>query len=1081
MVKGQLDGVLRHVRGLRQAADLAEAADGALLERFVLGRDETAFAQLVRRHGPMVLGVGRRVLGNHEDAEDVFQSTFLLLARKAAAVRKRDSVGSFLHGVAHRLALKARARRQDRLTRERQMPPRLSTGPDAAAWRERQELLDEALRAVPAKYRTALVLCYLEGHSHEEAARRLGCSVGTFGSRLARGRKLLQRQLSRRGLALPAGALATVLAANTTTASVPAALCRTVVKDGLLAAGRQGVKTLLAVKAAAVALLLGVGFVGAWMYQPPPAAPTQSPVVGQTSPPVSAKAKEPGKDRYGDPLPDGAIARLGTLRFRHGFITYAVAYSPDGKVLASAGGGRGLCLWDAATGKLLRELEPTSHSYGVAFSPDGKWLAAEGRRLVLWDVATGTEVRRMRGHDGGGVMTVAFSPDGKTIATGGHDRLVRRWDAATGTELAPLRGHDGSVLSVAFSPDGQLIAGSGISNDIRLWDAAAGQPRGVLSGHNGWVLRIAFSGDGKWLASGGRDQEVRLWDVEGRKGRAVLGKALGEVNAVTFSPDGRTLATGHADGKIHLWDVGAATELRSIQAHSFHTQALAFSPDGTTLVSGASESALRLWDPQTGRERQAFAGPRGGVHWLRFAPDGRSLFVAAQEGTVQRWDWARDAVATLLSRQPASVFDAQVLTLAGPLSAAYDPELRAVCVWGPDTARAPRRLGENQVWALAFSPDGRRLAGSGKDRILRVWDVGTGRELAQVAGLDDQAFALAFTPDGKALVSGHTNRDGRPFRGRGLRLWDAATLRELHRFDCPKDVYHVVIAPDGQTLAASLGDLTTHLWDVATGKRLPAPRAMGRCWGLGFSADSKLLALGTQEPFSGIILVELLSGREVCRLTGGHHSGVVKLAFAPDGTLLASAGGDSNVVLWDLAGRHVNASKQPPLPPDQCWADLAEVDAAQAYAAVWKLAAAPGQGVRLLREHLRPAAALDEAGRRRIRQWLTEVDSDTFAVRQQAFRGLEAMGDLAGPALREALRGRPAPGARRQLEELLQPLSSWSAERLRVARAVAALEGMGTDSARRLLEELAGGAPEALSTREAKAALARLAQRTNSP
>jgi RNA polymerase sigma factor (sigma-70 family) len=1086
MMKGQFGSVLRHIRGMRQAGDLAEAADGALLQRFVLGHDEAAFAQLVRRHGPMVLGVGRRVLGNPEDAEDVFQATFLLLARKAATIRKRDSVGSFLHGVAHRLALKARARRQSRWTHERQTPVRPTAAkPDsAAAWRELQGLLDESLRAVPAKYRAALVLCYLEGHSHEEASRRLGCSVGTFGSRLARGRKLLQRQLSRRGLGLPAGALAAVLAANTATAAVPAALCQTVARAGLAAVARQGLKMLFAVKAsAAFVVLLAVGLVGGWMYQPPPAAPTQPPVAAQTSPTDSGAVKEPGKDRYGDPLPEGAIARLGTVRFRHGFITYAVAYSPDGKVLASAGGGRGLCLWDAATGKLLRELEPVSHVSGVAFSPDGKWLASAGGvgRLVLWDVAAGTEVRRMRGHDGGGVMTVAFSPDGKTIASGGHDKLVRRWDAATGAELAPLRGHDGSVLSAAYSPDGRLIAGSGLSNDVRLWDAATGEPRGVLSGHKDWVLRIAFSPDGKWLASGGQDQEVRLWDVAGRKERAVLGKALGDVNAVTFSRDGRTLATGHADGKVHLWDTASARELRSIQAHAFHTQALAFSPDGTTLASGASESTLRLWDPQTGRERHAVAAPRGGVHWLRFTPDGRSLFVAAQEGTVQRWDWTRDVLSTLLSRQPASVFDASVLTPDGPASAVYDPKLRAVRVWGPDTSREPRRLGDNldHVWALAFSPDGRRLAGSGKDRTLRLWDVGTGRELARPVALDDQAFALAFAPDGKTLVSGHINRDRRPFRGPGLRLWDAATLGELHRFDCPKEVYHVLFSPDGRTVAASLGDLTTHMWDVATGKKVPAPRAMLNCWGLGFSADSNLVALGTKEPFSGIILVELLSGQEVRRLTGGHHSGVLNLAFSPGGTLLASAGGDSNVVLWDLTGRHLNGGKQPPLNPQKCWEDLADSDAARAYAAVWQLAAAPEQAVGLLRERLRPAVPLDEAGRRRMKQWLAELDSDTFAVRQQAFRGLEGLGDLAAPALRGAMQGRPAPGARRQIEALLGALSSWSAERLRVARAVAALEGMDTTPARRLLEELSRGAPEALSTREAKAAVGRLAERPN--
>jgi RNA polymerase sigma factor (sigma-70 family) len=1088
MVKGQFGNVLQHVRGLREAVDLAEAADGALLERFVTGQDEAAFAQIVRRHGPMVLGVARRVLANEEDAEDVFQATFLLLARKAAAVRKRDSVGSFLHGVAHRLGLKARVRRQGRLAREKQAPVRLSTAPETAtAWRDLQGLLDEALRAVPAKYRAALVLCYLEGHSHEEASRRLGCSVGTFGSRLARGRKLLQRQLTRRGVALPPGTLATVLAANTATAAVPAALSQVVVQGSLVAAGRQSLTTLLAIKASiAVALLLAVGLVGGWVTQVPLVAPTKHlPAERRPHTPEAATAKEPGKDRYGDPLPEYAVARLGTVRFRHGFITYGVAYSPDGKVLASAGGGRGLCLWDAATGKLLHELEPVSHVYGVAFSPDGKWLAAAGGvgNLVLWDVAIGKEVRRLRGHGGGGVMAVAFSPDGKTLATGGHDKLVRRWDAISGTELAPLRGHDGSVLSVAFSLDGRLVAASGISKDVRFWDAVTGEPCGVLSGHKDWVLRIAFSPDGKWLASGGQDQEVRLWDVAARKERAVLGRSLREVHAVAFSPDETTLASGHEDGKVRLWDTASAKELRSIQAHTFHTQALAFSPDGTTLVSGASDSALRLWDPQTGRERHPVAGPQGPVHWLKFTPDGRSLVVAAEDGTVHRWEWKRDAVSTLLSRQLASVFDAEVLTTEGPASAAYDPRLRAIRVWGPDPSREPRRLGKDldPTRALAFSPDGRRLASSGPDRVLRVWDVGAGREVAQAAGLDDQAFALAFAPDGKTIVSGHTNRDGRPFRGPGIRLWDAGTLRELHRFKCRQQVYHVVFAPDGKTLAAAANNMTTHLWDVATGKELPAPYALQRCWGLGFSADNKLVALGTKEPYNGVLLVERATGQTVRRLLGGHHSGVLQLAFSPDGTLLASLGGDSNVVVWDLTGRYGKEAKQAPLDPDKCWADLADSDAALAYATVWKLAAAPEQAVPILRDRLRPVRSLDEAGRRQMKQWIAELDSDSFSVRQQAYRGLEGLGDLAEPALREALIGQPKPGVRRQIEELLGPLSSWSAERLRVARAVSALEGMGSASARRLLEELAGGAPEALSRREAKGALDRLARRPGKP
>src|SRR5262249_51352528 len=193
MVNAQLHGVLRHLQSLRDTQALAEAPDAQLLEWFTHGHEEAPFAALVRRHGPMVWGVARRVLPHVHDAEDVFQATFLLLARQAGATRKAGSVGSWLHGVAHRLALKARRQQARRQAREKRAADMRRTRPGGeTSLSEVQAALDAALGELPEKYRAVLVLCYLEGKTQEEAARRLGCPLATVRTRVARGRKLLR-------------------------------------------------------------------------------------------------------------------------------------------------------------------------------------------------------------------------------------------------------------------------------------------------------------------------------------------------------------------------------------------------------------------------------------------------------------------------------------------------------------------------------------------------------------------------------------------------------------------------------------------------------------------------------------------------------------------------------------------------------------------------------------------------------------------------------------------------------------------------------------------------------------------------
>jgi RNA polymerase sigma factor (sigma-70 family) len=1092
--------ILRHIHRLAASPAVPEPDDGELLRRFIAERDETAFTILLARHGRLVWGVCRRVLQHEHEAEDAFQATFLVFTRRADAIRKKTSVSCFLYGIAYRIALRikqgaAKQRANDRV--EAAVSP--GTVVSEVACRELQAIVDEELNRLPEKYRAPFVLCCLEGKSRAEAALELGCRQGTVSSRVAEARTRLRRRLERRGVALSAALRLTDLASTASGGEVPASLLEATVQVVLPATGGGAASP--AVLAAAdrilskaspaslklVACLLLV----ASLVCAAAAAITQNAKEregieasrdAQLAPPISERRPPSGLDRYGDALPRGAIARLGTVRLRHGWMTYALAYSPDGKMLASAGVGRGLCLWDAASGKLLHLPIPSGQVLGVAFSPDGKLVAAPD---CLFDVTTGLKIRHLAGHKNGGSLCVAFAPDGKTVATGGHDKLVRLWDVATGRELRQLSGYDGSVFSVAYSPDGNIVAAAGTDTTIHLWDTVTGANRGVLTGHKPGggqgTFRIAFSPDGKLLASGAPDQTVRLWDVAAAKEQRILGAALGEVRAVAFAPDGKSVVSGYGDGRIRAWDVASGKELHHSQPYARAIDVLAFAPDGKTIATVADwESAIRQWDIHTGLERSPYAGPHGPVYWLAFAPDGRSLFLTSRDQTLRRWDWTRDNETILLNWRPASRYYAACLTTGGPMVAVYDPDHR-IRVWDGTAGREPRVIGEHPeaVWALGFSPDGRLLASAGEDLCIRLWDLRTDREVRKWERLNDKPFGLVFSPDGKTFVTGATNWGMRvPLKGRGLCHWDAVSGKELKPFDCTGDAVPVAFSPDGTLLASTVGFIPARaaLWDVAAGRERSLEQ-FRNCSTLGFSQDNKYLAVGNGVRENSVAVVEVTSGQEVCRF-GGHFSGVTSVAFSPDGRFLATAGGDATVLMFDLATRDAAGTKPADASPAANWAALADTDAAEAFAAARSLAADPRRAVPFLRQQLRAVPPLDEAGRRSLKRWLADLDSDDFTVRRRAAQELEKLGDRAGRALQESLHAGATPEARRQIVILLEGLSTWSPDRLRVRRAVTSLEQMRTPEARQLLEELAGGSPEALPAREAEAALARLKQQS---
>jgi RNA polymerase sigma factor (sigma-70 family) len=636
MAGGPLSPVLQFLRRLAPAGDLASLSDGQLLDRFLAGREEPAFAALLQRHGPMVWAVCRHLLASPHDAEDAFQATFLVLARRAAALTGSAEVGPWLHAVAHRVAVRARAqllRRQARLRQGTDMNTLAATeDPAPADW---QPVLHEEVRRLPAKYRSAVVLCYLEGLTNEEAARQLRWPVGTLKTRLLRARGLLHRRLTRRGLALSAGAVATVLTADAASAAVPAGLMETMlrattgaaVSPRALAWAEGVLRTMLLTRLTVVAVaLLAVAAVGGggagWLaLHGTPGEPGAG----------AAPAKEEPK-----PL---------ILRGHTGDVT-CLAFAPDGKTLFSGANPdeaprRGeVKRWDAATGKELPF--PGERTFqtvdGVAFAPDGRTVAVTTRdpsgqtkpgvELTLWDPSSGEHRATLRGCG-----PVAFDRDGKRLAAAENDFSIRVWDAATLRPAATLEGHRGLIVSLAFAPDDRTLASASNDGTARLWDIDAGRDRRTFEGTKGYQYSsVAFAPDGGSVAAVGLPApeqpgtrrlsggEVVVWEV--RTGERLRRWGDGDSGAivVAFAPGGRVLATGGYDHNVRLWDAADGKELATLTGHSRYVAALAFSPDGRTLASGSWDGTVRLWDVAAVLAAAGPADPAGTLwsdYWRR--------------------------------------------------------------------------------------------------------------------------------------------------------------------------------------------------------------------------------------------------------------------------------------------------------------------------------------------------------------------------------------------------------------------------------------------------------------------------------
>jgi caspase domain-containing protein/WD40 domain-containing protein/glucodextranase-like protein len=276
--------------------------------------------------------------------------------------------------------------------------------------------------------------------------------------------------------------------------------------------------------------------------------------------------------------------------------------------------------------------------YSVAFSPDGKTIASGSgdKTIRLWDVNTGRLIRPLAGH-GGIVRSVAFSPDGKTIASGSEDKTIKLWQVSTGKHIRLFNGHTGNVYSVAFSPDGKTLVSSseeGNESALRLWDVNTGRPIRSFEQRNTWVTSVAFSPDGKTIATGSHEQVVKLWDVETGNLIHSFAGHRNTIHSVAFSPDGKTLASGSSDHKVKLWDVKSKKLIRSLDGQDFNV--VAFSPDGKTLAAGGYDRTVKLWDVSDGSLIHSFEGQNYEVHSMAFSPDGKTI-ASGGSATIRVW------------------------------------------------------------------------------------------------------------------------------------------------------------------------------------------------------------------------------------------------------------------------------------------------------------------------------------------------------------------------------------------------------------------------------------------------------------
>ncbi len=815
-----------------------------------------------------------------------FKPRFLCWLARPAVCRRPETLAAFLHGTARRLALASRRAATRRRQHEREaVPPAPSVEPlDELSARELFLALDEEMARLPETYRLPLLLCGLEGRSQEEAARLLGWTPGSVKGRLERGRARLHARLTRRGLTFSAALLALgvsqggsasaderLTAGTLRAASAFTGGDRGAIAASILTLADSGIAPMTATKVKlGLALLLATSVLagaGTLATKRPPTASNEpeKPAAERESRSAPATDKHSGVDQYGDPLPAGAVARLGTIRLRHGGHVMSVAFTPDGKTVVSGGYDGWAFQWDTATGKRLRHFRQAAID-GVAISPDSRTVAlasGHGNSIRLYDLTTSKELANCLGHRSG-TQAVVFSPDGKQLVSGGKDKRIRLWNAVTLREVRSWEADRECVRVVRFTPDGKSVVSLGSEEKLRFWDPATGTERlrrGVLSGVR--VRTFAFFADGKTLVTGSNTAPglIQLWDAaRGKEIRTVARHPAG-IGPMVLAADEKSVWASAYEGDVRQWDLATGKQLHHLDHPRETIFSLAMSPDGKRLVSGGHDHSVILWDTATGRRMPDFEGHRNLVTSIAFTPDGRSLWTGGYDHTLRLWKIAS----------------------------------------GEQLRRISTKRDDDMAYSMAVSPESKLLAIAVVHLLLpfnkpgcdvRIWDVRSGKEREPLHGHQGHVHAVAFSPDGRTLASRGADHT--------IRLWDLATGKEAHRMNCRGDRGHgLSFSPDGLVVVSLLDEETVGFWDVDKGQLIRQVRT-GKSSGNNFpllSPDGRTLVTGGgDQPLRGW---ETASGkaRWLIERTPRHLAYTV-IALSSDSRILASTEYGKPIELW---------------------------------------------------------------------------------------------------------------------------------------------------------------------------------------
>jgi WD40 repeat protein len=818
-------------------------------------------------------------------------------------------------------------------------------------------------------------------------------------------------------------------------------------------------------------------------------------------------------DRDGEPLPEEAICRLGTLLMRH---SANLARFTQNRNMLLTQGKDGVRTWDITTGKQIYSLpkETTGGTWGAAsLSADGSLLAtASNSAIHIWDVATG----QLAGALGaGGYRMACLSPDAKSVAaTPTSDRnQVVLLDTQTGRQLWSWNAAE-SLVYLTFSPNGKALIvvrstrlqrRSQKGTTIEFLDVETGKKLREIGLATVKLTKIAVSPDGLAVAGICNSKpgnpvirDVHIWDLTTGRERfwrdPLTKERVGDrqrfFSAMAFTPDGKSLLAAGSEDALVQWDLATGKQLRRLSRHMTNPSDLAISQDGKRVAVASPGGVIRVIDRSNGEDLVPTAGHQQGINSTAVTPDGRTVATVSHGPSFTLWDQKTGEQRRRWEGAESSTY---ALASDGRTVISVKYGEKALTLWDSATGKELARLALNafgeQPELMGIGPGGTVLAiGDRCQGTVHLMDSFTGKLLWSLGNPGLKVDHADFTSDGRTLVAfceDHTAQVWDVITGTKLRqLGPMGDARSIICNQGPKG-YEATLSPDGKCVAYGCangplinGDGSILLFDTPSGQELHRlDRLGGGPYVFAFSPDSRELAWSCwQDP--AIHLLEVATGEERHSLI--RHSGHIEsLTFSADGKTLVSGSADTTALVWDLTGRLAAKGawgKRLSLEDlESCWTSLAE-DASSAYAAMQRLSAAPTQSIPYLEQRIHPIRPVQG---KHLAKMIADLDSTQFSVRQKAAQELESLGVAAVAACRKALEDKPSLDAHVQLETLIKHSQEWrrSLHMLRALREIEALELANAPEANKWLERLSSGVPESRLTQEAKASLERLRKR----